>query len=380
MLKYMFLNNFRELKKIIINKFNISDKLANIIIQLYYIASFGFSMMIAYFSITNKLVQIYFLILSSWIIISLPKCNKRIKYMSVLNQIIKEIVLVPVVIVSVLMNPIISVAIILLAIVINKFFYYKIIKAIKLGYGNCFLLICTLLLILLHNIWVFIFYSLLSIIFYFKFNEYMNQKIYVDGITSFLLLFLAKEYITKYDKFGVILIGLYLVFSTRNAIFCQQEQFYNIKKSFLNLETIVEKKFNIICNYDYKLILSYVIIHFPLTFIIVYYKTNNIIYTIILSLLISILQSNLYFNLLLYGTLKFLKENTLIYNMSDLLTFRFSPLFVLASIPLVSIYYLYALFELKVVVVLSALIVIVIITSIFNRFKLKKVIINTLEE
>lgn len=61
LIKYIILNNFRELKQIIITKFNIRDNLAEKIVQSYYLFGFMFGILIAYFSMYSKLAQVYFL-------------------------------------------------------------------------------------------------------------------------------------------------------------------------------------------------------------------------------------------------------------------------------------------------------------------------------
>lgn len=384
LIKYIILNNFRELKQIIITKFNIRDNLAEKIVQSYYLFGFMFGILIAYFSMYSKLAQVYFLGINSWIIISLPKYDIKIRYIILINQLVKRIIFIPVILISLFMNPILSIAILFVSIIINKFIYYKIISIINSEYVIYFLIINTLSLFLLDNAFIIGLFlawiSFLLLIPYFRISRSIYKKIIMSGIISFLILLLVKKYTFNYDKYDLILVVVYLALLTKNSILCQQEQFLNVNKLLMNLEFNVDEKIEVLCKYNYKIITLFIFVYFPLTFLFIYYKINNILYTSLLSVLISILQYMMYFNFLLYATFKFMDSKILIYNESDFMSFRFSPLFVLASLPLVSVYYLYKIFELKITVILAILIFIFILTSYLSKLKFKKLLLNILEE
>lgn len=132
--------------------------------------------------------------------------------------------------------------------------------------------------------------SFLLLIPYFRISRSIYKKIIMSGIISFLILLLVKKYTFNYDKYDLILVVVYLAPFTKNSILCQQEQFLNVNKLLMNLEFNVDEKIKVLCKYNYKIITLFIFVYFPLTFLFIYYKINNILYTSLLSVLISILQ------------------------------------------------------------------------------------------
>lgn len=97
-----------------------------------------FGILIAYFSMYSKLAQVYFFGINSWIIISLPKYDIKIRYIILINQLVKRGLYLFGNFNFSFMNPILSIAILFVSIIINKFIYYKIISIINSEYVICF--------------------------------------------------------------------------------------------------------------------------------------------------------------------------------------------------------------------------------------------------
>ncbi|MEG0577972.1 MAG: hypothetical protein RR500_08955 [Bacilli bacterium] len=379
MIKNVMLNNYRETIQLVEYKLNLTRNFAKIIVILYTMCNYIFSILLGLITTRNRISQLYFLLIGSIFIVAFPRFDKKTNKMLFVDKLIKSIVLIPSIMIAMVQNILICSMAFTLAFIINKKVYYKYVKNSYGLIGNLILVLIGLLYLTLFFWQAFIFYLIIGVFIVWQRPNSNAQNIFKGSVISFSILHAIYNNLKGIEIYGMVLIVIYLICVVKYSVCCQQEQFLNLKKSLLNIKVVAEEKFEIAVKLDMTMICYFLLCFFPLTFLIIYYKTNSVGLSIAVSIAISVLQYVLYNDLLMFGIVKFLDNRSFISNETDFLSYRYSPLFILGCLPIISIYYLYSLFSFKVSMVLLALLAIITISSVYHKSQMRQSIKKILE-
>ncbi|MGL4973109.1 MAG: hypothetical protein ACRC6H_08185 [Culicoidibacterales bacterium] len=333
------------------------------------------SLTIARLVIFSPTAQLYFLLLAAAIIIVSPRVHTSIKTIGLLDYLVKNILLLPTVAVAMVMNPITAGVLIVIAGMLRHCFFITKYFGSRNQYRDYFIMSSLLFLVFFVNLPVFVTMLVIIIGISRVIKQSQYRKIIQAGIINFVIIFLGVTYSDKNQFFEFILVGVYLILLSKTAILCQQEQFFNVKKSLAQIKINSTQKNHCLIDFDKGLIISFILSSVPVTLLIIQNRLQQLGFSSVLTILISLLEYRLYCHFLLYAIIKFIKQRKLVEQITDLLSIRYSPLFILAIVPIASIYYFYTELEPKIIIVFCILIILIIVTAIMSEKKFKRVLL-----